>query len=309
MKESKMKKILIKLRNLVNTLMLYPAVLLMKKQDPIYCECYLSKWPHKFKKNNWGDDLNMYMFEFVTGRRVVNIGYSKVFPLRKIKVYSLIGSIITFYQMENKIIYGSGIMNPKSRVRGTPQKIISVRGPKTRDVLVSNGIDCPKSFGDPALLLPVFYFPKVSKKKGGSVIANMGTTESNKKIEDLCKALNLKIISMTNYDKWTDVIDEIISSEFIISESLHGLIVAETYGIPNVWVEFVEHPSYWNFKFEDYFASIGKEEAIIRIQERIEIDSIKYKVDNWEKGHIDYKSLISIFPFNIKCDINGSLLN
>ena len=45
------------------------------------------------------------------------------------------------------------------------------------------------------------------------------------------------VISMINYDKWTDVIDDICSCEYILSNSLHGLIVADAYGVKNLFCE------------------------------------------------------------------------
>ena len=83
-------------------------------------------------------------------------------------------------------------------------------------------------------------------------------TEINDLILDLEETFNAKIIDMSKYNQWTDVIDEILSCDFIISESLHGLIVAEAYCVPNKWVEFMEHDEKLTFKFYDFYESIHK---------------------------------------------------
>ncbi|MFQ8823549.1 MAG: polysaccharide pyruvyl transferase family protein [[Ruminococcus] lactaris] len=44
---------------------------------------------------------------------------------------------------------------------------------------------------------------------------------------------------MSKYENWTDIIDLICSCKMVLSESLHGLIVAESYSIPSVWVEII----------------------------------------------------------------------
>lgn len=279
------------------------------EQEFIFMECYCSFSSLRFKRNNWGDDLNKYLFEFVTKKKTINFPFSKTVLLDKFKPYSLIGSIVTFYNLHGKTIYGSGIMNPERALRNKPDDIISVRGPETRRVLIENGIDCPEHYGDPALLLPVFYTPKKRTTNRGGIILNMGTTDSEKSFAwKIAKELNLIHIDLKNYDKWTDVIDLICSCDFIISESLHGLIVAETYGIPNVWVEFKNHPSYWNFKYNDYYKSIGKEQNILRITEQTPIEKILECVEDWEKADINYRELLSYFPFNIECPINGFLV-
>ena len=53
-----------------------------------------------------------------------------------------------------------------------------------------------------------------------------------------------------------DVINEICSCEYIISTSLHGVIVAHAYGIPALWVKkgYIYTDG---IKFNDYFASVG----------------------------------------------------
>lgn len=274
----------------------------------IVCESYIKSKLFWFRNNNWGDDLNKYMFEYITAMKVVNLPISNLF-FQIDKSYSLIGSILSFYSIDNKIIYGTGLMNPNDTIVGNPKEIISVRGPRTRQVLLNKGYFCPENYGDPALLLPIFYQPNVSLDQRGAIILNMGTNlVNNNMISKLIDEMNLKIIDMTKYQTWTDVIDEIVASKFVISESLHGLIVAETYGIPNIWVEFIDHPDYWDFKFLDFFESIGKYEKILKLQNSISIDEIKTKISSWNKANIDYPKMLSYFPFDIKCNINHKFL-
>ena len=262
---------------------------------------------------NWGDGLSCSFVEYVTGKKVVVcnfLGSHHGASLIPIKRYSLIGSIISFYSLRNSIVYGTGIMTAEDAVWDKPQKIISVRGPLTRKALLRKGINCPEKYGDPALLLPLFYSPKSSKRSGITLIPNLLTIayEGNSipSIKQLTEKYHCEMLSMTDYDKWTDIIDRIASSSFIISESLHGLITAETYGIPSVWVELTDHKGYinnndWCFKYLDFYESIGKYGmSSIKLYEGFNFDDILREKDKWQPGKINYAELLSLFPFEIK---------
>lgn len=294
------------LKKLINKLL---CIFLGNNKSFIITESYVVKKNGRLVPHNWGDDINILLFEHITKKHVLSIPITRDDIKITGNYYSLIGSILSFYNLDNKIVYGSGLINPDDKICGTPKRIISVRGPKTRSALVSKGYECPEKYGDPALLLPVFYQPQRFKSNQGCLIVNMGTSDiDNVVIHKLREKLDIKIVSMTTYNLWTDVIDEIVNSSFVISESLHGLIVAETYGIPNVWVELQNHPKYWDFKFNDYYESIGKLEQIIKLQENIDIDLINRKKNEWVKANINYNQLLSYFPFEIKCNVFSSVV-
>ena len=89
----------------------------------------------------------------------------------------------------------------------------------------------------------------------------MHHTQSNqlKNIDsDLFKVIS---VARSTPHEIENFIDELASCESIFSSSLHGVIVAQAYGIPAQWITVKDSPinDDQNFKFEDYFLGAGQE--------------------------------------------------
>ena len=77
----------------------------------------------------------------------------------------------------NSIIWGTGCID-KGMIGEKPSKVYAVRGPLTREELLKKGIECPEVYGDPALLYPMIYNPKVEKKYKWGIIPHYIEFES-----------------------------------------------------------------------------------------------------------------------------------
>lgn len=273
------------------------------QQQAVFCECFMGYDGYHVKKNNWGDDINLFFFERITGKRFIFIPFEQT--LLKVPRYSLIGSIIGYGNLKNVIIYGSGIKNPNVRLIGKPKKIYSVRGPKTREILLANHIDCPPNYGDPVLLLPMFYHPSISKKYKFGFVPNEATSEVD--VLTCIKKMGIAegdylIIHMTEYHKWTNIIDDILSCDNIVSESLHGLVVAEAYKVPSCWVEFTKHAEYWPFKYLDFYESIENvDNSSVKLYQEdcAAMRTVREHLSNWKPSSINCQELLSFFPFDL----------
>ena len=229
-------------------------------------ECIvIAGWLIKFYQTkesymNWGDDINVYMMERMIGKTVIP---SEMLLFRNLHHrYSCIGSVLPSSMNHKTIVWGSGCLNFEQVIhrRQYPKEVKAVRGPLTREFLLKNGIECPVVFGDPALLLPKVYQPVDKTKKYPLTIIphHHDWDEKDALMDYISKYLpDAHIINMTDYAQWTDVIDEITQSEVVFSSSLHGLIVSDAYGIPNMFSEFTYHHSKYD-KYEDYYLSLEK---------------------------------------------------
>lgn len=249
----------------------------------------------KIMPNNWGDDIN---FTFLKNILDANICYNDSGDSET--NYCFIGSILNNrYVNKNTIVWGSGTQDTSIKLTTKPKKVLAVRGPLTRKYLISQGIDCPEIYGDPSVLLPYFYKPEIKKKYKIGLIPHWESLGSPI-VKEMCEDTRVHLIKMKGYNYWTDVIDEILSCEYIVSESLHGLIVAETYGIPNLWCNIKLNK--YNVKFHDYFQSIGVDRKNpFHIKGGVVVEDLLEALQYYKNGEkIDVEKLMSVCPFKLK---------
>jgi hypothetical protein len=154
---------------------------------------------------------------------------------------------------ENTIVWGSGIRDINQNINKGIIK--SVRGPLTRKRLLEIGCYCPPIYGDPGLLLPLYYNPVIEKKYTLGIIPHYTHYDVVSKMYNGIESI--KVIKLINKDIEL-VINDILSCEKTISSSLHGLIVSDAYNIPNKWVKFNDKINGDDTKYYDYFKSVKR---------------------------------------------------
>ena len=242
--------------------------------------------------DNWGDSINPFFISLISGikPRVLSI-----FEHPDKENFLIIGSILR-HADDKTVVWGAGFIEQDAICSVVPKKILAVRGPLTRQKLLDQGIECPEVFGDPILLLPRFYFPQVNKKYKLGIIPHEIDQDSEwlKNVNDP----NVKIINIKQYG--LGFVDEVLECEKIASSSLHGLIVADAYGIPSTWLEFSDKVIGKGFKFLDYFASVGrKDKKPLRITAKTKLSDIMNSFSDY-KIKIDLDKLWDARPKFIK---------
>lgn len=213
-----------------------------------------------FYNHNWGDDVNLELARLIYKTQIIPYPYSLLSRLLKRKTNIVfVGSIIPEYANENSIIIGAGVRSETQTMKTEYlKKIISVRGPLTKKYLERRGFQCPEVFGDPVLLFSLFYKPKILLKKHRIGIIPHFRERNEKLIHYLKNDPNVLFIDIVDYGDCYSFVDKVLSCDVILSSSLHGLILSDSYGIKNLWVSFSNDCPDAKFKYQDYFASVGR---------------------------------------------------
>lgn len=198
-----------------------------------------------------------------------------------------LGSVLHFAEDHNTI-WGTGFNGKVSLEEHTYNTldVRAVRGPLTRDFLVQRGIETPEIYGDPALLIPHIFPGKFQKnpKKPYVIVPNLHDLK-------IAQEQGWKnIVSPLN--SWNRCINEILEAEFVIASSLHGLIIAEAYGIPARYIRLSEEENL--FKYNDYMMGTGRGEIEFAstIDEALEMKGMA-------PVQFDHQKLLNAFPFDL----------
>lgn len=206
---------------------------------------------------NFGDELSPQVVAFVTGRTVEHAG-------RWTCDLTGIGSILDRYlDPKGRLIagvraalgrpirvWGSGLIidHPGARHSLVP---LALRGQLTRDAL---GADKATPLGDPGLLSARMIARAVSRQEIG--IVPHYSDKTHPMVAALARLPGVRIIDVER--DGPSVCTDIASCAAVLSSSLHGLIVADAFGIPNHRLRFGGKIKGGDFKFLDYASALGR---------------------------------------------------
>lgn len=274
---------------MIDTILEYKELHLRKNKVNLhYYHPELSK---DFADVNLGDSLSPVIVEWMLNSR----GLSLDCETSSTKNLYALGSILSM-GMQDTTVWGTGFpydLFPKTREKHTfPNRkldIRCVRGPKTRETLLSLGYDCPPVYGDPAILMPLIYMPDADKNEDIIVIPHMNTEMAIRKLVP-----DSIIVSMQT-NNFKPIIDRICSARYVVSSSLHGIILAEAYGIPAVF--FQDREDALNYKYEDWYLSTNRPIEIFSDLNNA-FNAVGRKTDIPDLSTMR-RNLIDSFPFDL----------
>lgn len=234
---------------------------------------------------NFGDVLSLKIVERIVGMPVE--AYRRK-PKNNVPKLLAVGSILHIAANDD-VIWGSGL-NGKDLARKNYEfervDVRAVRGPITRQFLMrEKGVNVPKIYGDPALLMP-YLFPEFERQSSPSIPVLIVTHYSDTEMFPKEKYPNV----VYGWEPWDEIILKILDSEFVVSTSLHGVVVAEAFGIPARLLRLNKKEPL--LKYSDYY--LGTKRPNYRFARSLEE---AMAMGGEQPMRCDLKKLYDAFPF------------
>lgn len=260
----------------------------MIKLNTYYCKDYDGK------KTNIGDILTPYILK----KNNIESFYSE----ENIQLYG-IGSLFNqIPQNYENYIWSTGFLiepTEKINIRNAPY---AVRGKYTLSNIIYD--NSPISLGDGGLIISDFYEPKVEKKYKLGIVCHYTEIEHTNILNEYSIFKNPDILFINVNNEVEEFMNKINSCLNIISSSLHGLVISDSYNINNSIfatdiTNFSMHQMYKSFKFKDYYSVFNMNvPEILNLNENTTIEQCLSHCKQFNKPNIN----------NIKYYLNKSLL-
>jgi len=217
----------------------------------------------RVERVNFGDDLSPVLVERLSGRRVVSapphmadlVAIGSVLQhlgrnLRKPRCWV---ERVREGRLGRIHVWGTGTFGPSDLPPRALVTVHAVRGPNTRAAM---GLDDRVALGDPGLLVDRFDLPRQPQVRWGIVPHVDDFRQPGVAIAQAALP-GARVIDLTRPEV-PATLAAIRSCDFVLSSSLHGLIAADAFGIPNLWLSLSEKFYGGAWKFHDYFASVER---------------------------------------------------
>ncbi len=184
-------------------------------------------------------------------------GYKRWHPAFENRLFA-VGSTL-HYARDEDVVWGGGVNGKISDTahQFTSLDVRAVRGPRTKRFLDGIGVRCPSVFGDPGVLCSLLWpLDKPVRRRRVTYVPHFR--------EDVCRHSNCELDQVQVLSPLCPmfrVFETIVSSSLVLSSSLHGIVIAESYGVPAVLVRNLCGETL--FKYADYYEGTGRKEFLV----------------------------------------------
>lgn len=162
----------------------------------------------------------------------------------------LLGSILQDVSADySGIIAGAGLIRNISKPL-VKAKILGLRGYLTKEKM---GVNVDVTLGDPGILASALITKRSDKKFILGVVPHYVDKDDERTIK-LARKYPQDVLVIDVQQPPENVISQIDGCNFVLSSSLHGLIVADSLSIPNRWLQLSNKVLGDGFKFHDYYS-------------------------------------------------------
>jgi pyruvyltransferase len=236
---------------------------------------------------NFGDSLNPILMHLLTGAKITHTDFDQDIPRM-----SAIGTILQDFSKGELDVWGTGLDVTLTRsaplsnhfapsLTGIDYKIHAVRGMTTNSVLKAAGIHTNDIYGDPAILLKKMLKTYIGEQKNGKIgivchLSELASYDDSgipkpeiKRYQfDSDDIMLISTIVKPEPMAILEKIKQIASCSYILSTSLHGLIIADIFETPCAQIsdENLTHDNYSIYdyrpivdhRFRDYYSGMRR---------------------------------------------------
>jgi succinoglycan biosynthesis protein ExoV len=194
-------------------------------------------------ETNFGDELNLWLWPQLFG---------DIWNDSDPDIFLGIGSILYdgFPLSQRKIVFGAGFggYTGKPDIHDGSWDVYFVRGPQTAEVL---GLDPALALTDAAILVRTLPLPSPERRPAISFMPHFESIARGN-WEAVCAYAGIGFIDPR--DPVATVLSQILGSKLLLTEAMHGAIVADSLRVP--WVPFLPVANKHRFKWLDWTRSI-----------------------------------------------------
>jgi hypothetical protein len=205
---------------------------------------------------NFGDGLSQHVIALMSGRRVRHAfpGGASIFGIG-----SIMGAVrragLGGRTQGRPWVWGTGMLAPIRTDFVANVRFSAVRGPLTVEFL---GIHPDTPTGDPGLLSRDLIDGPVDRHDRIGLVLHHSQTLPQDLADRVARDGRFDVIDVGAPD-CLDVVRAIGACRHVMSSSLHGLVVADSLGVPSTWLQGFDIHKSPTFKFYDYALSVGRD--------------------------------------------------
>ena len=206
-------------------------------------------------RRNFGDYLSPLLVEMLSGKPVIYAPVHKADMMAIGSIMPRLAKARRFLLPRRLHVWGAGTDAPGLSF-SSRHFYHAVRGVRTLEQIA--GLKSAPALGDPGLLVSQWWGGRVKPEKRYRLgLIPHYVDRENPLIREVAQKKGVCLIDV--FDPIEEVLRQVQSCDYVMSSSMHGLIVADAFGIPNRRL-ILSQGLISDFKFSDYYSAFGLDE-------------------------------------------------